>query len=182
MLKVEAESSGLIDRVKKVPQWDKLTPKKLSDAVTAQILSEVPVPSEAEVVRALHDAKDAEANIVYDLRTALLSVNQRPDRTAISCIIKEAAIVDGQVRERDTLLTLATVMAIRYAVASGNWSNVATMDLRRLSQERLWAIRESVRNADSSTASRPVLSPAAWPTHCEQSSVAASTCTDPPTT
>lgn len=59
---------------------------------------------------------------------------------------------------------------------------LANMDLRRLSQERLWAIHESAGNADSSTASRPVLSPEVSPTPCSQSSVAASTCTDPPTT
>jgi hypothetical protein len=59
---------------------------------------------------------------------------------------------------------------------------LANIDLRRLSQERLLAIHESARNADSSTASRPMLSPEVSLTLCSPSSAAASTCTDPPMT
>lgn len=53
--------------------------------------------------------------------------------------------------------------------------------LRKLAK-RLRATRQSATAADSSTALPPAKSPEVSPTPCSQSSVAASTCTDPPTT
>lgn len=55
--------------------------------------------------------ENAAASVVYDKRCVLLSVNASPQRTAVSCVVREAAVVDGQVKERSLLRTFATADA-----------------------------------------------------------------------
>jgi len=103
-----AVESDLAKRIKKVPNWETLSDAALATAVEQQIKSEAIVPSAAEIVAAARIEKDAIANIVYDKRTALLSVNRGLTNTAVSCVVREAAIVNGQQRERAVVKTLAT--------------------------------------------------------------------------
>ena len=100
--------------IKKIPNWEALPEKELVTAVQQLILAETILPTSQDITAERDKAVDDEARTVYDQRTIMLSVNTKSNRTLLSCVIREAAIVDNEIKERGILniLTVADVTNI----------------------------------------------------------------------
>lgn len=101
------QPSELEKRIKKISNWKNLPDADLAAAVQQQILAEAVVPTEAEVGAAARQAKDDEAGLVYDLRSVLLSVNAKPGKLVLHCVVKEAVSLDGEIVERNAVKVLS---------------------------------------------------------------------------
>ena len=101
-----AQTNTIADRIKKIPGWKNMSDSELTAAVRDQMTAELVMPTESEISAAAKKAKDDDAGLVYDQRSASLSVNARPDRVSIVCVIRETATVDGRVIERAVLKQL----------------------------------------------------------------------------
>lgn len=115
---VVVDESPLSKRLKKIPGWRELPEDQLAEAVQQQILAETGVPTVQEIAAERRKSTDAEAGIAYDQRSVLLSVNAKPGRVSLSCVVREAATIDSEVRERGTLKTLAIADAANVAKLS----------------------------------------------------------------
>lgn len=107
------DESLLAKRLKKIPGWRELPEDQLAEAVQQQILAEAGVPTVQQISAERQKAVDDESGIDYDQRSVLLSVNAKPGRVSLSCVVREAVTIDSEVRERGTLKTLAIADASR---------------------------------------------------------------------
>jgi hypothetical protein len=115
---VDVDESALAKRLKKIPGWRELPEDKLAEALQQQILYEAGVPTAQQIAAERQKIKDDESGIAYGQRSVLLSVNAKPNLVSLSCVVREAVTIDGEIRERGTLKTLAIADAAKTAKLS----------------------------------------------------------------